>query len=172
MDVCRTEERPLRASLIPTICLSRPPRRSHAARLRNGCPVVPHIQTPRIRFPGEEPGVPSAIRRRRSRAPDVGVAHDDGSHRLVPVGRVRIMRITCRCDVPERDGMLVAHSQGARRRPAGDVYRSTILGGPHAAHIVFVHGHVDHGLSPMIRRLRGAPAEWPGSDTSVHPNRE
>lgn len=134
MDVCRTEKRPLRASLIPTICLSRPPRRSHAARLRNGCHVVPHIQTLRIR------------------APDVGVAHDDDSHRLAPVGQVRVMRITCRRDVPERDGMLVAHSQAERRRPAGDVYRSTILGGPHADHIVFVHGHVDHGPSPMIRR--------------------
>jgi len=135
MDVCRTENRPLLASLIPTICLSRPPRRFHAARLRNGCHVVPHIQTPRIR------------------APDVGVAHDDGSHRLAPVGQVlRIMRITCRRDVPERDGMLVAHSQAERRRPAGDVYRSTILDGPHTAHIVFVHGHVDHGPSPMIRR--------------------
>ena len=63
----------------------------------------------------------------------------------MPVGQVGIMRIPCRRNVLDRDGMLVVHPQGERRRPTGDVLRSTILGGSHAADEVLVRSDVKHG---------------------------
>ncbi len=70
-------------------------------------------------------------------AEEVSVKQAQGSHGLVSVGHVGIVRISLRSGVLERDGVGTLNSHGKRRISTEDPLRSIILGGGNITDIVF-----------------------------------
>src|SRR5262249_45341309 len=78
------------------------------------------------------------------RISDIIVEQANDSHRLVHVGHARIIGVSCRRDILQRDGMVSGNPHRETSLSPSDVFASLAVVGTYPGYIVFVSRQFEH----------------------------